>query len=152
MARFWLFSLLGGILGVILTSVSGVIPVLNWLNICCLLNIVGAMAALALYFEFNSDAEPITDGQSLMFGALSGAISGTLSMAVLALVVFVVVGLAGSMAALEGNLPPELAAGGTMFIVAAVAFVVIGILVNTVGCALGCWGVLNVLLTDNKVK
>lgn len=114
------------------------IPLVSALNCCfCLLCMAGAVIGIQLYLKENPQ-EMLSNGDAATSGAISGAITGVIA-GVLGILVNLIFGGAGSMAAIAKSLPPDVAknfgwalAGG-----ASIIGVIFGVIIYTGFGALG---------------
>jgi hypothetical protein len=94
-------ALLGGLIGGALSA----IPLLNLFNCCfCLLNVVGAIAGVALYLRGNPN-EKISGGEAALSGAVSGALAGVIA-GVGGLIINLMIG--SMLASFYRSLPPDM--------------------------------------------
>jgi hypothetical protein len=132
--RFFKTAAIGGAIGGVLSS----IPLVSALNCCfCLLYMAGAVIGIQLYLKENPQ-EMLSNGDAATSGAISGAITGVIA-GVLGILVNLIFGGAGSMAALAKSLPPDVVknfgwalAGG-----ASIIGVIFGVIIYTGFGALG---------------
>ncbi len=101
--RFLKTAAIGGAIGGVLSS----IPVLNWLNCCfCLLVMGGSIIGIQLYLKENPQ-EMLSNGDAATSGAMSGAVTG-LIYGILSLLISLIFGGAANMAQVMRQLPPDM--------------------------------------------